>query len=228
MPRTTALSTALCALVLATACPGDDDETKDAAARDASGGGALAWYATCGDPVCGPADAGRPTGVDACTTERVGERCTTKDQQCDPGSGCGTLLRCTDRDPKLQPGGCPISSRRFKADIRYLTAEDRRAIADELAALKLARYHYTADPQSRPRLGFIIEDAPHSPAVELDRDQVDLYAYVSMVVAALQDERRAREAQATELERLRAEVAQLRHGARRNGSSTDRRAAARK
>jgi hypothetical protein len=172
----------------------------------------LMWFTTCGDPVChmGP-DAHRAMpDVAPCSTEQAGQPCTTKDQRCDPGGDCNETLRCTDHDPKMQPGGCPISSRRFKAEIVYLTEHDRLKIADDLARLRLARYKYRDDPANRPHLGFILEDAPNSPAADLDRERVDLYAYVSMVVAALQTQSQTLQAQQKEIEALRSELTRLR------------------
>jgi hypothetical protein len=49
----------------------------------------------------------------------------------------------------------------------------------------------------------MIDDVAPSAAVAADRDHVDLHGYASMAVAAIQ-------AQARELEALRAEVARLR------------------
>jgi hypothetical protein len=183
----------------------------------AGGGGAgadggLTWFTTCGDPVCrgGGEDAHREIpDVHPCTVERAGQPCSTRDQRCDPHGDCNEVLRCTDRDPKLQPGGCAISSRRFKTDINYLNARDRLRLADEIGQLRLARYKYRDDPRGRLHLGFVLEDAPTVPAADLPNERVDLYAYVSMVVAALQAQRDQLDAQSKELARLRAQIAKV-------------------
>jgi hypothetical protein len=189
-----------------------------AAGGGAAGGGAggadagLTWFTTCGDPVCRGAgeDAHREMpDVPPCTVQRAGQPCSTLGAQCDPRGDCNEALRCTDHDPKTQPGGCPISSRRFKTDISYLGSRDRLRLADEIGQLRLARYKYRDDPRGRLHLGFVLEDAPTVPAADLPHERVDLYAYVSMVVAAVQAQRDQLEVQRKELARLRAQVARL-------------------
>jgi hypothetical protein len=170
----------------------------------------LSWFTTCGDPICRGADAHRDMpDVAPCTTQREGEPCTTKDQMCDPRGECNEALRCGDHDPKMQPGGCPISSRRFKSEIAYLGERERRQISDELLKLRLARYKYKDDPAAHPHLGFILEDAPGGAASDLERERVDLYAYLSMAVAALQTQHEQLLAQDKELKRLRARLDRL-------------------
>jgi hypothetical protein len=73
--------------------------------------------------------------------------------------------------------------------------------------VKLARYRYTTNAAAPERLGFVIDDSPHTPAVAPDATHVDLYGYTSMVVAAVQ-------AQAKQIEALRREVAELRQASR--------------
>ena len=54
--------------------------------------------------------------------------------------------------------------------------------------VRLATYNYKGqfgDPDVK-HLGFIIEDNPQSFAVDRGNDRVDLYGYLSMVVAAMQ------------------------------------------
>jgi hypothetical protein len=209
-------------------CPKDDDGPPGAPDSGTAGGGGgggagtggvaggdggLTWFTTCGDPVCRGAgeDAHREMpDVAPCTTQVAGQPCTTKDQLCDPRGQCNEALRCSDHDPKMQPGGCPISSRRFKTEIAYLTESERLQIAAEVAKLRLARYKYKDDPAGHPHLGFILEDAPGSPAADLQRERVDLYAYLSMVVAALQTQRQQLDLQNKELGLLRGELRRLR------------------
>jgi hypothetical protein len=71
----------------------------------------------------------------------------------------------------------------------------------ELLEMKLAIWRYKHDP-AKLRLGIIIDDDEGSPAVDARRDQLDLYGYTSMVVAALQ-------VQAREIEALKRQVAAL-------------------
>lgn len=113
------------------------------------------------------------------------------------------MLVCEDHDPTV--GGCPISSAKFKDDIRYLQQNDLELLRDETLKVRLASYRYksqfTSDPTAQ-HLGFIIEDAPKSPAVDRGHDRVDLYGYVSMAVATLQ-------LQQKELQSLRQQVQTL-------------------
>jgi hypothetical protein len=79
-------------------------------ARDRSAA-QLQWYFTCGDPVCG-AWRDKPN-IRRCTpSELRGTSCPTRDEVCDPMNSCNSLLQCTDRDPQLRPGGCPIARTR--------------------------------------------------------------------------------------------------------------------
>jgi hypothetical protein len=105
--------------------------------------------------------------------------------------------------------GCPVSTKRLKKDIQYVTPDERRAIAEETLRTRLATYQYTVGaPDSR--LGFIIEDDPTSPAVIHDKDRVDLYGYTSMAVATLQVQNEEIAELRAEVEALRSEVAKLR------------------
>lgn len=160
----------------------------------------LKWYATCGDPVCGRGH--KDAGLPACTTETAGEPCTTEGASCDPVNDCNSHLVCAAADPRVQPGGCPISRREFKQDIHYLGPEDRARYAASLMDVRLATWRYKAVPE-RVHLGFIIEDQEPSASIDAARDMVDLYGYTSMVVAALQ-------AQSEEMAALRREVVDLR------------------
>jgi hypothetical protein len=157
----------------------------------------LQWYETCGDPVCrGWTDSGLPR----CATETVGASCSEAGALCDPVDLCNAHLLCADADPRLQ--GCPISRAAYKQDVRYLGAADRDRLRDELLRFRLATYRYRGAPE-REHLGFVIEDEEPSAAIDSPRDQVDLYGYTSMAVAALQ-------AQADEISALRREVGELR------------------
>jgi hypothetical protein len=102
----------------------------------------------------------------------------------------------------LTNSACPISSARFKRDISYI--DDRRAerLREELLSMRMATYRYAQDDGAM-HLGFIIEDMPPgSPAVLPTRERVDLYGYISMAVAALQQQEK-------EIEALKAQVARL-------------------
>ena len=122
-------------------------------------------------------------------------------QKCDPQNDCNALVICASSDPTMRPGGCPISRKRFKQDIHYLSPTDRAKYRDELLAMKLATWRYKHDP-SKERLGFMIDDNEASAAVDGQRDLVDLYGYTSMAVATIQ-------IQAQQIEALKREVAAM-------------------
>jgi hypothetical protein len=163
--------------------------------------GQCRYYDTCGYPVCSVDDQPIP-GVAPCTSQKLGDPCSLRDETCDPGTGCGVRLVCTDSDPTLH--GCPISRREAKRDVRYLADTDLDHVLDELRRVRLARYRYRGEPDGvREHLGFIIDDLDRSPAVADDGDHVDLYGYTSMAVAAIQ-------AQQRRIDTLEREVAALR------------------
>ena len=141
----------------------------------------LQWYGTCGDPVCRGYTP--RTGVSRCTTETIGATCTTTGTTCDPMDSCNALYICATSDPKMMAGGCPISRRKYKTEIRYLDEAGLSQYAGELSKVRLATYKYkTGGPT---RLGFIIEDHEPSVSIDSEHDLVDLYGYTSMAVAAL-------------------------------------------
>lgn len=157
------------------------------------------WFYTCGDPVCG---GHRDLGIRPCAAdETAGASCAPAGETCDPGSFCNERLLCATSDP-THGGLCPISRRRHKEDIRYLGAGEVRRLHDELMKFPLATYRYK-DAASRTHLGFVIEDVEPSLSVDPGRDTVDLYAYTTMAVAALQAQARRIEALERELQELR-------------------------
>lgn len=171
---------------------------------------ALQWYTTCGDPVCRGYTG--TSGVPLCTAaQKAGAPCTNAGEVCDPQDPCNALLRCTDTDPKLGVGGCPISSRQYKKDIQYVDSAGLKQLAKQAEHVRLARYRYKDDLSARQHLGFIIEDQPGSPAVERDRNRVDLYGYTSMAVAALQVQQKQIQALQQQVASLQQELASA-HG----------------
>jgi hypothetical protein len=159
----------------------------------------LKWYLSCGGPVCMGYQP--QPGVALCTSEKEGAACTSEGQTCDPKNECGQMLVCAKSDPKAM--GCPKSRAALKTNIRYLEGQDTQALADRLMATRLATYKYkAAGPTAPTHLGFIIDNDPSSPAVDSQRDMVDLYGYLSMSVATLQTQQR-------QIQELRAEVQAL-------------------
>jgi hypothetical protein len=199
--------TAVALLAVLTACGGQEGMSGNGIQSDGGDGGsaALHWFSLCGPPVAVVGDAGAAdSGVAPCITEQEGDTCPSAGLECQPVNG--TPLLCAAADPKLQTGGCPISSRRFKQDIRYLSDRDLERIAAGVEHIRLANYSYKSDPSARERLGFIIEDDPTSPAVAEGRTQIDLYGYTSMVVAAMKIQARKLEEQNAELGLLRRKI----------------------
>lgn len=190
--------------------PGGWEQFYSNAECEAGMSGSLSWFTTCGDPVCGPDN--RPTGETACTAEQTeGSSCSDEGTRCDPGAGCGQNLVCAGSDPKLAPGGCPISRRRFKRDITYVAADERALLSQMLLETPLATWRYKNGDERR-RLGFILEDViledvEPNPSVDAARDRVDLYGYTTMAVAALQEQAQQIAQLQVEIEALRVELA---------------------
>jgi hypothetical protein len=147
------------------------------------------WYATCGYPVCrtdvdaGSEDAGPACPAVGSPCDTIGDKCGTPTQ-----ANCGVTFVCSDHDPTKNPGGCPISTRQYKSGIEYLDDAELAQLHDDTLRIKLATYQYKAEVANPEpsHLGFIIEDQPGSPAVDAEHRRVDLYGYVSMVVATMQ------------------------------------------
>jgi hypothetical protein len=164
----------------------------------------LRFFYTCGDPVCRGYTGS--TGVPGCTAEQLaGEPCSEMGTSCDPMDGCNRLLVCTNVDPTT--GGCPISRREAKTNIRYLDDRAVLRLHDEVMRIRLATYKYKAAAETgKTHLGFIIDDVAPSPAVHPSGNTVDLYGYTSMAVAALQMQARQIEALKSDLEVLREQM----------------------
>lgn len=136
-----------------------------------------------------------------CETSFKGEVCggTT----CKPGSVCCSGVPFPSPTCVDGGGGCPVSQRKHKKDITYLSLADRERLSDELLRFPLATYRYKSDGESdRAHLGFIIDDVSPSPAVLASGERVDMYGYQTMAVATLQ-------VQARELAALRRELDEL-------------------
>ena len=179
------------------------------------------WEDPCGrrDPVDHTCDSGIGTievGTDpTCTDQGIqaGDACTTAEATCiaerplacedDPKTiiASDAVMVC-DRQPPEKD--CPISRRDRKTDIDYLDATARRRVADQALALRLATYVYT-DPHDGvgPQLGYVLDDAPD--VVFGSGTRVNLYAYTSAVLAAVQE-------QAAEIARLEVRIDELESG----------------
>jgi hypothetical protein len=200
------MRTILCAVWLVGVAACDEDEaTLEPADPDALELGGPQLYELCGDVVC---QGWTNKGLKKCGSRMLGDPCKPSQigLECDPGDACNTTLMCSDVDPA--PGPCPISRRAAKKDIAYADAMDLERLHDELLDVRLATYRYNQEPATgKTHLGFLIDDSPASPAVASNGEQVDLYAYASMAVAALQVQQRQIDALTREVEALRAEAA---------------------
>jgi hypothetical protein len=216
---TLALGAGLAAACSSTNVSAGQDETDGGSAESSGGdsgggdsGGALQWYTTCGYPLCMVPDGGLVDAGIGCPA--IGSACTTQGQTCGTASeaNCGVTLLCDNRDPKTEPGGCPISTRKYKDNISYLDDAVLQELHDETLGVKLATYKYkpeVGDPDPT-HLGFIIEDNPRSAAVDGARHRVDLYGYMSMVVATTQVQEKEITELRQELEATRREAASCR------------------
>lgn len=160
----------------------------------------LRWYSTCGDPVCGAPNASPQPNT--CGSRQEGQLCQTAGETCDLGNDCHQQLICATSDPKQQPGGCPISLPVYKQDIQLLGPLQRQQLAQKLQQLPLATWQYRFEPQGPMRLGFLIEAGTPPELVKPDGNSVDLYGYLSMAVAAIQE-------QESRLQHLEAQLRQL-------------------
>lgn len=174
-------------------------------AKDAGTPTTNRWYNTCGDPVC---HGHTITGVRPCLgNESAGIACGVQGDQCDPGDGCNRLLQCDTMDP-THGGMCPISRAEFKQDITYLEQGDLERYHRELMQLPLATYSYKEGAKTeRPHLGFIIDGHEGMICVQPERNQVDVYGYASMAVAALKVQQQQIEALQVQLKALEARLA---------------------
>ena len=152
------------------------------------------------EPLCdelGVADGDACEDPDARCVIEQGFTCASKPDQ--PASS-EAYLHCRRKEWTEEDALCPQSSRAVKRDIRYVQGDERRQLADEILAVKLARYEYRNPAKSGQKLGYILEDSPQ--ATFSGDGRVDLYAYLSALVATTQE-------QQAQIEQLRAEIRAL-------------------
>jgi hypothetical protein len=171
----------------------------------AGGTAAAAWY--CPPPIavegCPPL---QPNLGTACSKEGVD--CSYDQFVCgQPDKVCSNGIWVDGSTTQ-----CRVSTRRAKKDIHYLSSDEIDALAKSALDLRLATYEYRSAPYAgRRHLGFIIEDSPNAPAVDRDRDMVDLYGYTSMLLGTVQRQEREIEALRKQVEALRRAGAGPRH-----------------
>lgn len=164
---------------------------------------------------CAPAP--KNTTICPVPRPRIGDPCSEDGRSCRVGpaheESCEeSSISCRSGRWALDTFGCPTSSSRYKEDIRYVDEATRRGLAEDLLAVRLAKYKYRPGVQDhQAHLGFIIEDQPEgSPAVLAGRDRVDLYGYVSMAVATIQVQQKQIDTLEREVASLKAERAKRR------------------
>ena len=193
--------------------PVDGGSTPDA------GSGDFTWFTSCGDPVCHGWT--EKPNIPACSDEVEGAVCALEDsscdphpcainpENCDPASGCNSVLICATNDPK--ENGCPMSQREAKRDIHYLNDLERWELYKKLIQIPLASWRYKTQGDVAPEsIGFIIEDLKESPAVQSTGERVNLYGYTTMAVAAFQIQAQQIKSLQSELETLRTELKGIR------------------
>ncbi|MBK8170654.1 MAG: tail fiber domain-containing protein [Sandaracinaceae bacterium] len=163
-------------------------------------------------PLCMPLDApvwecAAPNADPACPSAipNAGAACSVPAQHCSYGCEADLDRDCTGGVwvESSSPSGCPISTRRAKHDITYLSETETDALAAETISMRLATYEYNdVALAGRRHLGFILEDAPMSYAAEPERSQIDLYGYTSLLLATTQSQARRIDALEREVRRL--------------------------
>lgn len=161
----------------------------------------LHWYMSCGNPVCtaDPKPYDDPS-IPNCTTQHIGDPCTTDGDRCDGVASCGATYICTQSAPRT----CPVSRAAFKRDIRYLGARELSQYRDQIMSLPLASYRYRDAPDV-PQIGFVIDDI--EPSAAAAGDHVNMYGYLSMAVAAIQVQQQQIQTLQREIEQLRDDLA---------------------
>jgi len=149
------------------------------------------------------ADAQCPAGK-----PNLGAPCSVEGKKCTYHCGTDGARQCKGKVwTRASSHPCPVSSRRAKRDIVYLTDAQAAAISRELLQVRLATYLYKDPALGAGRhLGFILEDAGRTYAGDPARGQVDLYGYTSMLLATVQSQQKSIRQLRRELRALRAEV----------------------
>jgi hypothetical protein len=111
-------------------------------------------------------------------------------QSCVCNAGKVPIDGCQDLSTSIECTTPTDSRRSVKDEITYVDDAERAALANEALAIPLATYRYKREPEgARRHLGFIIDDQPAtSPAVDAQREHVDLYGYATMLLAATQEQ----------------------------------------
>lgn len=147
---------------------------------------------------------------DVCTES--GARCVlapARQEGLDGGSGCrqsASYLTCLAGKRDSGPGGCPVSSRKKKKNVRYLEGDEKERLSREVLGLKVASYEYIdpADGPS-PTVGFIVEDTKDAAFVMNEHSRINMMSYTTSLVVTVQQ-------QQSRLDKLERELSELRKG----------------
>jgi len=118
------------------------------------------------------------------------------------------VLTCVNKQEEMTKSAttmCPVSRAYAKKGISYLTGAQQFELSQKVLGLKLATYEYKPEYSSipGPQLGFIIDDQPRSSILTSDGGRVNLYSYISAVVATLQEQKKEIETLKKELNSLK-------------------------
>jgi hypothetical protein len=141
----------------------------------------------------------------------AGDACNQQGTLCDLGDDCNVRLLCDDEDPRAGP--CPRSSRTVKSEVRYLSKTERDRLAKQVFETPLATWRYREGSGQR-HFGVVIEDGLPPEALRASGDQVDLYGYASLAMAAIQ-------MQQEQIALLRAEIDALKKASTRRNEEPD-------
>jgi len=136
----------------------------------------------------------------------LGTTCAENQKTCEYKCGEGGARICESNVWTSGEGGpCPISTARLKTDISYLDSSKLAQLSNELQSLKVASWKYSSPALGEGvRYGIIVEDAPDSSAVDINRQMVDLYGLTSLLIADAQ-------VKDLEIKALRAEIEKLKN-----------------
>jgi hypothetical protein len=141
----------------------------------------------------------------------LGAACSREGQRCEYHCGQDGVRICNKLVWTPADGTpCPVSTRRAKRAVSYLSPAEVDAVARRLLDFRLATYRYRDPALGRGRhLGFILEDTGRSYAGDPGQGQVNLYGYSSMLLATVQAQQRAIRQLRRQLRGLRAELRRL-------------------
>lgn len=133
-----------------------------------------------------------PTGTAIEDSCELGAKCVFRQAHACSNGDIDTqeiVLTCLS-EPPPKPWTCPISGAEAKKNIQYLDASNRQQVANEILKLRLANYEYEKGyPDAGTRsLGFIIDDSPNATFLTKSKKRVNLYSYVSALVATVQEQ----------------------------------------